>query len=36
MNKDFDIDLSFGEIYEEKLKEILAGKIEVKTEREKW
>lgn len=33
---DFDIDLSFGEIYEKKLKDILAGKIEVKTERDIW
>jgi len=32
----FDIDLPFGEIYEDKLKDILAGKIEVKTERDIW
>jgi hypothetical protein len=38
-NKDnkFDLDLSFGEIFEDKLAEILASKkIEVKTERDIW
>ena len=32
----FDIDLKYGEIYEEKLKDIFAGKIEVKAERDLW
>jgi len=36
MSKNFDIDLKFGQIYEEKIKSIFAGKIEVKTERDKW
>ena len=38
-NPDFDIDLEFGLVYEEKLKNILqsgGGKIEVKTERDTW
>jgi hypothetical protein len=37
MNKFYDIDLPFGEIYETKLKYILGNKkIEVKTERDIW
>ena len=38
-NKDskFDIDLEFGEKFEKSLAKILTlGKIEVKTERDKW
>ena len=38
-NPDFDIDLEFGMVYEDKLKNILqseGGKIEVKTERDTW
>ena len=37
-NSDFDLDLAYGEIYEEGLKVLLKskGRIEVKTEREKW
>ena len=36
-NSNFDIDLKFGEIYEKSLAIILQeGKIEVKTERDKW
>ena len=37
-NSDFDLDLSYGEIYEEGLRVLLKskGKIEVKTERDKW
>lgn len=37
-NPNFDIDLKFGEVYEEFLKELLKAKdkIEVKTERDKW
>ena len=38
-NPDFDIDLEFGLVYEEKLKDILqskGSKIEVKTERDTW
>ena len=36
-NSDFDIDLTFGEIYEKSLAIILQDKkIEVKTERDKW
>ena len=38
-NPNFDIDLEFGLVYEDKLKEILqseGGKIEVKTERDTW
>ena len=36
-NPDFDIDLSFGEKYEDSLAEILKmGKVEVKTERDIW
>lgn len=35
---DFDIDLSFGQIYEKKIEEIFRskGRIEVKTERDVW
>ena len=38
MNGNFDIDLDFGQIYEEKIKDIFQGKggIEVKTERDMW
>jgi len=36
MSSKFDIDLKFGQIYEEKIKSIFSGKIEVKTERDKW
>jgi hypothetical protein len=37
MNKFYDIDLPFGEIYEKKLKEIFGNKkLEVKTERDIW
>ena len=36
MSSNFDIDLKFGQIYEEKIKNIFAGKIEVKAERDKW
>jgi len=34
----FDIDLAFGEIGEQKIEDLLSGKykIEVKTERDKW
>jgi len=34
----FDIDLNFGQIYEEKIKELFEGEgsIEVKTERDIW
>ena len=37
-NSDFDLDLKYGQIYEEGLKVLLEskGKIEVKTERDKW
>ena len=37
-NSDFDLDLAYGEVYEEGLKVLLTskGKIEVKTERGKW
>jgi hypothetical protein len=38
-NPNFDIDLEFGLVYEDKLKDILqseGGKIEVKTERDTW
>lgn len=36
-SKFYDIDLPFGEIYEEQLKEFYEGKnIEVKTERDIW
>ena len=36
-NPDFDIDLAFGESYEDSLAEILQkGKVEVKTERDIW
>ena len=36
-NPDFDIDLSFGEKYEDSLAAILQlGKVEVKTERDIW
>ena len=37
-NSYFDLDLSYGEIYEDGLKVLLKskGKIEVKTERDKW
>ena len=37
-NSDFDLDLQYGQIYEEGLKVLLEskGKIEVKTERDKW
>ena len=38
MNGNFDIDLDFGQIYEEKIKDIFQGRggIEVKTERDVW
>ena len=38
MNGNFDIDLDFGQIYEEKIRKIFQGKggIEVKTERDMW
>ena len=36
MSNKFDIDLKFGQIYEEKIRNIFAGKIEVKTERDIW
>ena len=36
MSSKFDIDLKFGQIYEEKIRNIFAGKIEVKTERDIW
>ena len=36
MSKNFDIDLKFGQIYEEKIRDIFSGKIEVKAERDKW
>ena len=36
INKFYDLDLPYGHFYEKKLAEILAGKIEVKTEREIW
>jgi len=36
-NPDFDLDLAFGEAYEDSLAEILQkGKVEVKTERDIW
>ena len=36
-NPDFDLDLSFGEHYEDVLADILKfGKVEVKTERDIW
>lgn len=36
-NSDFDLDLEFGEKYEDCLAEILnRGKVEVKTERDLW
>lgn len=37
-NPNFDIDLEFGQVYEEKIKKLLEskGKIEVKTERDTW
>tara|TARA_R100000234_G_scaffold46587_2_gene27783 strand:+ start:1439 stop:1834 length:396 start_codon:yes stop_codon:yes gene_type:complete len=37
-NSDFDLDLQYGQIYEEGLKVLLEskGKVEVKTERDKW
>ena len=37
-NPKFDIDLKFGEVYEDGLKKLLSskGKIEVKTERDMW
>tara|TARA_R100000808_G_C2119483_1_gene131131 strand:+ start:233 stop:616 length:384 start_codon:yes stop_codon:yes gene_type:complete len=36
-NSDFDLDLSFGEHYEDALAKILKlGKVEVKTERDIW
>ena len=36
-NPDFDIDLAFGESYEDSLAEILQqGRVEVKTERDIW
>ena len=36
-NPDFDLDLAFGESYEDSLAEILQkGKVEVKTERDIW
>ena len=37
-NSDFDLDLAYGEVYEEGLKVLLTskGKVEVKTERGKW
>jgi len=38
MNGNFDIDLDFGQVYEEKIRKIFQGKggIEVKTERDMW
>jgi len=36
MSKFFDIDLKFGQIYEEKIRKIFSGKIEVKAERDIW
>ena len=36
MSNKFDIDLKFGQIYEEKIRKIFAGKIEVKAERDIW
>ena len=38
MSDNFDIDLDFGKIYEQKVKDIFEGKggIEVKTERGAW
>ena len=36
MSSKFDIDLKFGQIYEEKIRKIFAGKIEVKAERDIW
>ena len=36
MSNRFDIDLKFGQIYEEKIRKIFAGKIEVKAERDIW
>ncbi len=37
-NPNFDIDLSWGQVYEEKIKTLLEskGKIEVTTERDIW
>tara|TARA_R110000823_G_scaffold204737_5_gene335776 strand:- start:5439 stop:5825 length:387 start_codon:yes stop_codon:yes gene_type:complete len=37
-NPNFDIDLEFGQVYEEKIKTLLEskGKIEVKSERDTW
>lgn len=37
-NSKFDLDLEFGQVYEEGLKKLLysKGKVEVKTERDKW
>ena len=37
-NPNFDIDLSWGQVYEDKIKTLLQskGKIEVKTERDQW
>ena len=36
MSNKFDIDLKFGQIYEEQISSIFAGKIEVKAERDIW
>ena len=38
MNGNFDIDLDFGQIHEEKVRKLFEGKggIEVKTERDMW
>ena len=38
MNGNFDIDLDFGQVYEEKVRKLFEGKggIEVKTERDMW
>ena len=38
MSKNFDLDLNFGEIFEDKVNKMLKckGDIEVKTERDKW
>jgi len=38
MNGNFDIDLDFGQVYEDKIKNMFQGKggIEVKTERDMW
>ena len=38
MTGNFDLDLNFGQIYEEKVRDIFegAGSIEVKTERDIW